>query len=77
MLKGRFAFLGNSEYTSTKVIPNKTYYKAKFISATGKELEVETQGKLDIQQFAQCDLTINIQQGKFPRFDYVKHELVK
>lgn len=77
MLVGQFAFLGNSEYTSTKVNPPKTYYKSKFISATGKELELETQSPLLISQFTQCIVTVEIIQGKFPRFNYIKHELVK
>lgn len=75
MLKGKFAFLGNSEYYSKKT--ETTYYKAKFISETGQELELETQGKLDIPQFTQCIVEVDILQGKFPRFIYKKHEFVK
>jgi hypothetical protein len=77
LLKGQFAFLGNSEYTSVKVTPHKTYFKSKFISSTGKELELETTAPLEIPQFAQCNLVVEIIQGKFPRFTLVKHEILK
>lgn len=78
MLTGKFAFLGNSEYTSTKTNPPTVYKKAKFISSTGKELEVNTTDPVVAPQFAQCILNIEVMQlPKFTMINLISYELVK
>jgi hypothetical protein len=78
MLVGQFAFLGNSEYISNKTTPPTVYKKAKFISSTGKELEVNTNEPVNVPQFSQCMLTVEVNQlPKFTMINLLKYELLK
>jgi hypothetical protein len=55
----------------------KTYFKAKFSTVDGGELEVETSSALNIPRFANCGLVVDVIQGKYPRYVLTSYDVKK
>ncbi len=56
----------------------KEYFFIKVIDEQGSELELSTKGDLlDFKQFSKCNFTVDVVQGKYPRYDLVSLSLVE
>lgn len=50
----------------------KEYFFVKLIDNNGSELEMSTKGDLlDFKQFAKCNFTVDVIQGKYPRYELI------
>jgi len=54
----------------------KQYFYASFNDGV-EDFEVETRTPISIPRFADCELTVDVIQGKYPKFRLVEHSIIK
>lgn len=72
-LNGTGSFLGNQKYVGKE----KTYYSADFIDVDGSQINVSVDAPLQIEQFSRVNITVDVLQGKYPRYNLVSVSPVK